>query len=333
MFSNTVDMIAFAEAIQNNKLLSASKTREWMKPQTHTSSAYFSVGAPWEILRSDNITSDGRLIDVYTKTGDLGLYHAVIGIVPDYDISVSVLTGGLEVSATVSSMLLSAVIEATLPVVEAAGRDEASRFEGTYSDKSTNSTLVLTSDSSPGLVIKEFQVRGFDVLHNFDSYNVNSAEGAQEQPTRIPEVDGRLYPTKRQGRGSQNTEETAWRAVFDSTTEEDKEKVDSQLFYPDGSCTSWFSLDRSAYNYHSLADFVIVEGSEGDVKAVKNRAFNVTLTKVSDGNDDGDDDESDDGDNGGDGSESVPENPADMMRMMGNSAMFVVTMLILVHFL
>ena len=71
MFSNTVDMLAFSEAILSNKLLSPIETRKWMKPISHTSSLGYSVGAPWEILRSNTLTKDRRVIDVYTKSGDL----------------------------------------------------------------------------------------------------------------------------------------------------------------------------------------------------------------------------------------------------------------------
>lgn len=305
MFSNTVDLIAFADAILNNKLLSASQTRQWMKPETHTSSAYYSVGESWEILRSPNITSDGRLLDVYVKTGDLGLYHAVLAIVPDYDISISVLSGGIEASAIpfAHTIALSAVLQTLLPAVEAAGRDEAMRFEGTYSDESTNSTLTLATDDGPGLVIKDFQVRGFDVLHNFNAYSINtilSSSSDKETSTKqLPAVDARLYPTERKAPGAHHTTETAWRAIFDSATPEENAQLESNVFYPDASCVSWVQMDRAAYNYRSLADFAIVEAERGDVvKAVKNRAFNVTLTKVSDG----------DNKEGGNGSEApMPE--------------------------
>jgi hypothetical protein len=340
MFSNTVDLIAFLEAIQKHKLLPEGKTKEWLKPQTHTSIAHFSVGAPWEILRSSNITSDGRLVDIYTKTGDLGSYHAIIGIVPDYDISISVLTGGPEVSSApfVHSAFLSGVLQAILPAIEAAGRNEASRFEGTYSEESTNSTLVLTSDDGPGILIKEFQVRGFDVLNNYGKYNLATGlqGGIGEQPDELPPVDGRLYPTQRRGRGADDTTETAWRAIFDKSTEEEREQLESQLLWPEASCTSWIMLDRSAYNYLSLADFAVVEDRTGGVKAVKNRAFNVTLTKVRGSDDDGAG--GDDSQNGGDGSAEdgssggggMPGSSAGRITMMGTTATLIVPMLMAV---
>lgn len=299
MFSNTVDLLALAEAIQKNKLLSAAKTRAWMKPEVHTSTAGLSLGAAWEIFRSDNLTSDGRMIDVYTKTGDLGLYHAHLGIVPDYDISIAVLTAGPEVSmdALARSKFLSIVLQNLLPAIEAAGKDDATRFEGTYRDADNNATLVLGSDDGFGLLIKDFTVRGFDVLANIPAYSLNYIESGLPPADMLPSVEGRLIPTTRtSGRRDENAAtETAWRALFDTQTEEQKAQTDSELFWIDGSCDAVFGSDRSAYNFLSLADFAMVEGAEGEVKAIKNKAFNVTMTKVS-GNDGAGDDES-----GGDG--------------------------------
>lgn len=293
MFSSTNDLISFASAIHDSKLLSAAKTRAWMKPDAHTSSVGVSVGAPWEILRSDNITSDGRLVDVYTKSGDLGLYHALLGIVTDYDVVISVLAAGAEVTQNPysRSMLFSAVVRGLLPAIEAAGRDEAATlFEGTFVEDSSNSSLVLSSDEGAGLLIEGFSVRGFDVLRNINSYSLAALEsGLSPSPAK---VEGRMYPADRKAGGQSNgTTTTAWRAVFDSKTEEQKAKLDSELFWLDGSCETWFGTDRSAYDFLSLADFHVVQGSDGSVRSIVNKAFNVTLKKVSSGEDGNDDDE------------------------------------------
>ena len=308
MFSSTTDLIAFAEAIQKNKLLPAGKTREWMKPQSHTSSLGTSVGAVWEILRSDNLTSDGRVIDVYTKSGDLGNYHALLGILPEYDVSVSVITAGPEVSLDpyARSRFFSAVIEAIVPALEGAGRAEAEQYEGTYTEESTNSTLVLTSDDGPGLLVEEFSVRGFDVLSGWPLYNLQSLQSGLPPPEKLPEVVARLYPTKRTGKGKgkgKGTKETAWRAFWDTKDDKTVKQLESDVFWINGACESWFAADRSAWNYLSLTDFAMVESSKGKIQAVKNNAFNVTLTKVRGSSNGGSDDR--DGDEGsGSGSDN-----------------------------
>ena len=311
MFSSTNDLISFASAIHTSRLLPAPATRAWMKPDAHTSSAGVSVGAAWEILRGDGLTSDARLVDVYTKSGDLGLYHALLGIVPDYDVVVSVLAAGAEVTVDpyARSRLFSAVLRSLLPAVEEAGRGEAKdTFEGTYTQESSNASLVLSSDDGPGLLIESFSVRGFDVLSNINSYSLAALEsGVNPNPAK---VEGRLYPSDRKSGGggqSNGTTTTAWRAIFDAKTDEQRAELDKELFWLDGSCETWFGADRSAYNFLSLSDFHVVQGANGDVLSIVNKAFNVTLTKVSGGGKGGEES----------GSDAVPESGAGAAQTSG----------------
>ncbi|CAH0058822.1 unnamed protein product [Clonostachys solani] len=285
LFSNTVDLIAFGEAILNNKLLSPAKTRKWMHPQAHTSSYGNSVGAPWEIVHGDTLTPDGRLVDVYTKSGDLGLYHALLGLIPDYDVVVSVITAGAEVSLkpTARSEFFSAVISTLLPALSAAGVDQATTaYEGTYADPATNSSLTLSTNlSAAGLVIDSFSARGFDVQRHINLYSLSVNETNLQIPdAQLPSVDGRLVPSNRQKRNPDGSVERAWRAVFETRSDEAKKAQDAALFWPGGSCETWFGLDRAAYNFLSITDFVVVEGCDGKAKVIKNPAFNITLTRV-----------------------------------------------------
>jgi len=284
MFSSTNDLILFGKALLEHRLLSAAKTRKWLQPLAHITATSFSVGAPWEIGRSDTLTIDGRTIDVYTKTGDLGQYHAVIALVPDYDLVVTAIMGGEEVTREPNSrtIILSTALRALIPAIEQAGRDEAasSGYTGSFADASTNSTLVLNSDSGPGLVIDSFSVRGFNTLGQYGSYSLAALESGGSAPTKAPvKADARLYPSNRHGKQG-SSDETAWRAVVDTTTEEQRKKLDDQIFYKQGSCMTWFGMDRSAYNFLSLADFVFVTGGDGAVTAIKNPAFNITLVRT-----------------------------------------------------
>ncbi|KAI9150104.1 Beta-lactamase-like protein [Paramyrothecium foliicola] len=310
MFSSTNDLIAFAEAIYRNRLLSPKETRKWMKPHSHTSTYGYSVGGPWEILRSDQITTDGRLIDVYTKSGDLGLYHALMGIVPDYDIVVSVMTAGQEVTfdAHARTKMFSAIISHLLPAIEKAGKDEVASptgYSGTYVDESTNSTIVLEVDDGPGLSISEFRVRGFDVLNNIGFYSLQGAEGLKDPKKPKPAVVGRLYPTKSgQSKTHALVGNVAWRAAFDAKTDEQKTHLDDQIFFKDASCETWFSYDRASYNYQSLAEFVYHRNQAGEVRSIKNPAFGVTMAKVSDNSGRDSKDGGSGNQNGGGGSDS-----------------------------
>ncbi|EGX96507.1 beta-lactamase, putative [Cordyceps militaris CM01] len=290
LFSNSVDMISFIESIITNKFLSPKRTREWMKPATHTSSMGMSVGAPWEILRSNTLTQDKRLIDVYTKSGDFGMYHALIGAITDYDIVMTVLSGGQEVSVDpdTRTKIFSTVARTLVSAIDQASRDEASSpkgYAGTYLDKSTNSTLELALDEGAGVAIKEFIVRGFDALSNMPSYSLSAAA------TGPRTVNGRMYPVDINGdadfartharsrpHGRCSTY-TMWRAYFDTTTAAQDVAKDDALFYADGSCETWFNFDQSSYDYLSLGEFVFVHDKSGRVEAVRSPSFGVTFGK------------------------------------------------------
>ncbi|OAA81935.1 Beta-lactamase/transpeptidase-like protein [Akanthomyces lecanii RCEF 1005] len=293
LFSNTLDMISFTESIVTNKFLSPKETREWMKPASHTSSMGMSVGAPWEILRSNTLTEDKRLIEVYTKSGDFGLYHALIGAITDYDIVMTVLSGGEEVSLDpdTRSKIFSTVARALVPAIDKAARDEASApdgYTGTYFDKSTNSTLELAMDKGAGVVIKKFVVRGFDALSNMPSYSLSAAGVSPKNIT----VNGRMYPVDINGEApvmrnharsipqDRCSTLTMWRAYFDTTTDKEAAAKDEALFYADGNCETWFNFDQTSYGYLSLGEFVFVHDKRGGVKAVKSPAFDVTCGKI-----------------------------------------------------
>ena len=63
-----------------------------MKSHTHTSQLRLSVGVPWEIRRVV-LPSENRIIDVYTKTGDIFAYSSIIALIPEYNVGFSILAG------------------------------------------------------------------------------------------------------------------------------------------------------------------------------------------------------------------------------------------------
>jgi hypothetical protein len=81
-------------------MLSPAKTRKWMKPVSATSSISTFIGAPWEIYRSNNLTEDSQIIELYTKAGDLFTYHSSIALILDYDLVLVTLVAGNEVSGS-----------------------------------------------------------------------------------------------------------------------------------------------------------------------------------------------------------------------------------------
>ncbi|KAK0728886.1 beta-lactamase [Lasiosphaeria miniovina] len=272
MYSNTADMLKFGTALLKYDLLGEAKTRKWLKPHVFTSSAGQFLGAPWEIERSDRLTSDGRLVEIYTKAGDLGLYHSMFALVPDYDLVISVMTAGPEASAAFffSANIVSQVLKAIVPAVDQASRNVAkANFVGTYSDSSTNSTVVLDMDGGPGLVLANWTIRGFDVLANFPKYSVTPSSKA------IPGL-ARLYPS-----GLQAANQTGWRMVFDQVSESEGQKFDAEVVMQDGSCVNWGTMDRFNYDFVGLEEFVFNLSLDGVAASINPRAFDVMLRRVS----------------------------------------------------
>ncbi|KAI1390023.1 beta-lactamase/transpeptidase-like protein [Hypoxylon trugodes] len=270
-YSSTKDLLAFGEAILSNKLLSPAQTRRWLKPVTFTSSLGLFIGAPWEIGRSDNITSDKRLVEFYSKGGDAGAFHTIIALVPDYDLVVTVMGSGPESDGNVIQVLFSQIIQALLGAIETAGKDDATAaFAGTYLDEATNSTITLAvDDEGPGLGISNWTVRGVDVPSHWAQYFGTG------DPVPETYVSTRLYPT-----GLTAGSKTSWRVGIDIGTPEDISQADALLFWPQGSCISWGTMDRATYQFKAIDEMFFSLDQSGAATSVEFRGFQATLKKV-----------------------------------------------------
>lgn len=74
VFSSSRDMVKLGQSILNNTQLSPASTRKWLKPWAHTAVWQQAVGLAWEIARWP---VDDRIVDVYTKQGDLGMLDCI----------------------------------------------------------------------------------------------------------------------------------------------------------------------------------------------------------------------------------------------------------------
>lgn len=229
------------------------------------------LGAPWEIMRSDNVTSDERLVEFYTKGGDLGTYHALVAMIPDYDIVISILTDGPETSGGIVQLLFSQAVTTMLPAIEAAGKAQAKvSFAGKYINKKTNSTLVLeVDDEGPGLNIAKWTVRGTDVNSHWLNY-------LSAISTTLPEiqVSARLYPTDLTA-----GKKVAWRAAYDLGSPAEIEEANAQLFWKDASCLSWGMGDRAVHEFKALDEMVFTV-DDGRATGVELVGFQTTLKRV-----------------------------------------------------
>ncbi|KAJ9415642.1 beta-lactamase/transpeptidase-like protein [Fusarium oxysporum] len=272
MGASTADMLSFMTNILRNKALSPSGTRRWLKPNTFTSTWSASVGSPWEIYRVDNLTSDGRIIDVYTKGGTLSGYQSGMAMIPDTGLVVSVLGAGPEVSSVWAQLATLNIVEALIPAMDVAARDEAkARFAGQYVDKKTGSALTLSLDNGPGLVLGNWTARDFNVLPNLNRFQPGRYNDTAD--SGIKSV--RLYPT-----GIENKSRAAWRAVFPTLSDTEAEMIEGLTKVKDVTCITWHMLDRFIYNGLSMDHFEFQYGKDGKAVSIKSKAFDIEMKRV-----------------------------------------------------
>ncbi|KAL9947438.1 hypothetical protein ACHAP6_005776 [Verticillium nonalfalfae] len=282
MFTTTHDLLAFARAILRHGFLSPGQTRRWLKPTSFTSGWGTSVGAPWEILRLDKLVPSGRIVDAYTKGGDIADYASALALVPDLGLAVTIMTAGPEMLP--ASILLSRVFEGLVPALEAAARDEARRrYAGIYEDEATGSRIVLSVDEEgqgEGLLLTEWVMRGFNVLANLHRYSVRGINDTETPPREGQTL--RLFPALVEMNGG-TTE--AWRAAVPPFTDDEAEKLDEELAWRDGTCLSWLLADRATYNYLAVDHFDLIVGDDGgrEAVAIRPRAFALELARTKTG--------------------------------------------------
>ncbi|GAB1317827.1 Beta-lactamase 2 [Madurella fahalii] len=306
-YSTINDLHRLGDAILGHKLLNPVQTRKWLKPVTGTSSSGLLMGQPWEIFRASNLTTDGRVIDIYTKTGDLITYHSVLALIPDYDLVMTVLVSAPmgargEASGQTIFVALAQLLKGLLPAVEQAGKNQAqASHAGTYVDRDTNSTLTLTlADTGPGLAVAEWVVRGVDVPRT----DPGTTLPPPTPPVLDPPMRYRLYPTtiespadssssstcetekkkkkkkkKNEGSGGSARRQESWRAVGTTDSAEDVEKRDALFPWLMNSCITWAKMDRVTYNMQARDHFVFDLDEEGKATGVELVGYGVTLVR------------------------------------------------------
>lgn len=157
-----------------------------MKPRSFTAKASEAVGTPWEIARTQ---TDSRFVDLYTKDGNWGAYACYLGLIPDYNVGISLTSASLpRPQAQLATYAIRRIAENVLvPALEKIAREQAgATFGGKYVDTSTNSSITIITDDEPGLKIVEWLSNGKNVLKVQESILRADAEPAN--------VNFRLYP-------------------------------------------------------------------------------------------------------------------------------------------
>ncbi|SPO05485.1 uncharacterized protein DNG_08172 [Cephalotrichum gorgonifer] len=270
-YSSTEDLTNLGKAILEHKILSPVETRKWIKPTEHTSALGQSIGGPWEIIRTHKLTTDGRVIDLYTKSGSITDYVSMFVVIPDFDVTFALLMGGPDGSPTTVNLGAGMVSEILIPALDAASKEQArQKLVGTYADEESNSTITLNVDGGPGLLVTDLVMRGVNVIENYLLYA--GAEVPTDPSVKI-EVTPRLYPSGLQADG-----EVGFRALFNVGPIEESIAVEKQLsFIPDASCMAFFQFERITYGMNTIEDFVFSVDEDGAVEEVTARFWRVTL--------------------------------------------------------
>ncbi|KAE8441352.1 hypothetical protein EG329_005501 [Mollisiaceae sp. DMI_Dod_QoI] len=264
MYSSSSDLTKIARSILTSSLLSPAQTKRWMTPRGLVSAANAAVGAPWEILRL-NVSPNNRLVDLYTKAGDLPGYSSLFVLARDWDIGFSVLTAGP--SATSNSRILAGLVsDAISQAIEDAARAEAeTNFSGTYEtkDQSLNSSISLTTDAAkPGLGVSRWINNGTNML----------SSSVEEASISAPSV--RLYPSGLKRDIGNGEVELGFRAVFEDL----KAGTIGGLF--GNGCETWVGVDGTYWGSVSTDEFLVTIGKDGKAKSVVPRALRVELLRT-----------------------------------------------------
>jgi hypothetical protein len=268
LFSTTNDLAKFGVALLNSTLLPSEKTREWMKPVTHTASLRYSVGKPWEIHRFVHEGS-GIVTDIYTKLGDSGSYGGIVAVIPEFNAGFSFL--GASSLASRSPLILLAIdliTDSIIPaLMEQAAFEAKQKFAGTYKAESLNSSITFSavplSKPEPGLKISSWVSNGTDLTPLIKT--LFSGENARLVPTIMSEgATGKI----------------AFRSY---TTKDIKPNVgigaSSSLFSSIYEVGNWLTLDSLLWGALATDLFIFDVEKDGKVKAVTPAAYRVKMEK------------------------------------------------------
>ncbi|KAH7024479.1 beta-lactamase/transpeptidase-like protein [Microdochium trichocladiopsis] len=182
------DLSAIGKSILNSTLLPESTTREWLKPDTLTSSQFSAVGKPWEITRMEvpidmhaaaDANAATRLVDLYTKNGGIGAYQSYLILSPEHNLGITILTASNLTRASDRYALTTATLREMAKSVwvsaaESAARQAAgSNFGGVFSagaDDDDDDTAAVGRvelalvPGRQGLAVKAFSYNGTDMV-------------------------------------------------------------------------------------------------------------------------------------------------------------------------
>ncbi|KAM0415845.1 hypothetical protein ACHAPT_013205 [Fusarium lateritium] len=270
LLSTLNDLAKFGTGILNYTLLPGDVTRKWMKPRTHTARLDYSVGGPWEIPRYVH-PETGLVIDLYTKSGDAGLFSSFLVLVPEFEIGFSILAASSDTAlrASVAGKIGDAVVDALMPALLEQAASEAERnYGGTYVStiEGLNSSITITRNRTegapPGLAISSFISNGTDYL-----LAESKASGAANDPRVTPK---RLVPTV--------IDEKSGRVAMRALTAADAPKTNKGTISAISSA-DWVTVGLASYGALDMGLYIFDVDDDGKATEVNPVAFRTTLKR------------------------------------------------------
>ncbi|KAE9381499.1 putative beta-lactamase [Stipitochalara longipes BDJ] len=259
MFSSTNDLTSIGRSILGSTLIKPAITRRWLKPRGFVSNPFTAVGAPWEIIRLQT-SPNSRIVDLYTKEGDLPGYSSQFVLIPDYNIGFSILSSGA--NPTTNNVILADMITDTiLPSIETAAREEVDLlYTGTYTSpsKDLNSSITINTDATkPGLGVTSWISNGTNMINS---------------PITAPDI--RLYPTGLKNVLENGDLQVGFRASY-PVQGLGAFKGNFEL-----ASATWVDIDSLYWGTVGNDEFLITVGPGGVAKSVTPRIMMAALERI-----------------------------------------------------
>ncbi|KAJ6129876.1 hypothetical protein N7512_002656 [Penicillium capsulatum] len=275
LYSSLRDLSTLTAKILDYSILSTpEKTRQWLKPQSVTSSVKNLVGRPWEIQRTENLVPENpHTVDIYAKSGGASGYIAQLSVVDQYGAGFVILTAGPRGEAT-AWILNDAVISSLIPAIDRETREQARRYTGNFSvsateDQKSAVALSLSIDHGTGVKVNSLTRNGADILAG-----VQKLWDEMLPQTGILNTDFRIYPTDivHEVEGEKDVVLEDWRINFDMVPSDNAAMSDlpGQGKLSADICASWQTGSWLYYGGQSLDRIVFkVDRKAGRVIGVE----------------------------------------------------------------
>ncbi|KAI0106482.1 putative penicillin-binding protein [Nemania sp. FL0031] len=272
VYSSSDNLARLGRNILLNTQLSDFDTRRWMKPKSHTSSLFASVGGPWEIWRTKSQITSGRAVDLYTKSGSVGEYTSQLILLPDFGVSLSVLVAGSS-RGPVVTIATEIVLQSLIPVLENVTISEAcDKICGTYESSlpNMNSSIAIAADAT-GLYLDRWVNRGVDIKAVVNAYAI----GTGSSPVRAVRIQAtNLQDSSNIAEGGH---QVAYRISFDMSSED----MTGPPRILDPNAHQWTSTDSPIYGGIGIDDFVVHFDTNGTAVMIEPRVTRDTLQRSS----------------------------------------------------